>query len=307
LIQNGLLSPVCAEDPDEAVELSLFIQPRAALVDLDEPRALDLISQLHEVSPGTRVVALSEPGSDAPERAVEALASGAVAAVPKGSAGDLRIALDCASSDSPVISPEAAGKLLNSYMELRSVRHRYEMATIKALAGALEVRDFATGMHLHRSTHLAAACTEAIDDKLARDEGVTYGFMLHDVGKIGVPDGILNKPGPLDKRELEIMRRHPEMGVQITDPISLGESAKEVILSHHERWDGRGYPYGLHREDIPLTARIFSVADTFDAMTSDRPYRSALSRDDAVAYIRNQAGKAFDPGVADVFINLTAA
>jgi HD-GYP domain-containing protein (c-di-GMP phosphodiesterase class II) len=133
---------------------------------------------------------------------------------------------------------------------------------------------------------------------------VEYGVMLHDIGKIAVPDGILLKPGPLSPDEWKIMRKHPEMGRRLIEHIPFLRGAVPVVYHHHERWDGTGYPDGLRGEDIPLGARIFAVADAFDAMTYDRPYSRAIPVASARAEIERCAGTHFDPSVAATFLSL---
>ncbi|MGH2734452.1 MAG: HD-GYP domain-containing protein, partial [Actinomycetota bacterium] len=129
-------------------------------------------------------------------------------------------------------------------------------------------------------------------------------FMLHDVGKIGVPDSILQKPGPLTSNEWVIMRSHPELGVKIVEPIGFSSTTTDIILRHHERWDGLGYPNGLRGLEIPLAARAFAIVDAYDAMTSNRPYRDAMTEDEAIAVIESERGRAFDPDIVDVFMSL---
>ena len=177
--------------------------------------------------------------------------------------------------------------------------------TVRALAAALELRDDQTGAHAERVTELALHLAERVAPELVSDTELEYGFLLHDLGKIGVPDAIVLKPGPLDDDEMETMRRHVELGEQIVERIPyLGGLARGVIAAHHERWDGNGYPRGLAGEDIPLPARIFAVVDAFDAMTNDRPYRKALAVEEALREIRAGAGTQFDPDVVRAFAAL---
>jgi ribonuclease P protein subunit RPR2 len=138
--------------------------------------------------------------------------------------------------------------------------------------------------------------------ELAGDPSAEYGFLLHDVGKIGIPDRVLQKPGPLDESERALMQTHTLLGEQVLGVVAFlqGEGVR-VVRSHHERWDGEGYPDGLVGDEIPLGARIFAVADTLDAITSDRPYRAAGPWSDAHEEIVRQSGKQFDPGVVDAF------
>jgi HD-GYP domain-containing protein (c-di-GMP phosphodiesterase class II) len=133
---------------------------------------------------------------------------------------------------------------------------------------------------------------------------ISQGALLHDIGKIGVPDAILHKPGPLTEEEWEVMRRHPQIGLHMVSGIEHLTEARTIILHHHERFDGNGYPLGLRGEAITLGARIFTVADTLDAITQDRPYRAARSFDQAREEILRHRGTQFDPDVVDVFLSL---
>jgi diguanylate cyclase (GGDEF)-like protein len=174
--------------------------------------------------------------------------------------------------------------------------------TVATLASALESKDFGTGLHSQRVQRYAIELAEAIEPQLLLDPSVEYGFLLHDVGKIGIPDHVLQKRGPLDDSELRLMRTHTVLGEQLLRDVDLlhGDGLR-VVRCHHERWDGLGYPDGLVRAEIPLAARVFSVADALDAMTSDRPYRPARTWDDAAAEILAERGRQFDPDVVDAF------
>jgi ribonuclease P protein subunit RPR2 len=175
--------------------------------------------------------------------------------------------------------------------------------TVFALASALESKDTGTRAHSHRVQAFALELARTIDTTLIEDPAVEYGFLLHDVGKIGIPDRILLKPGPLTDAELRLMRSHTLLGEQMLDGVAfLQGDGLRVVRSHHERWDGGGYPDGLEGEEIPLGARIFSVADSLDAMTSDRPYRAAQHWASAREEIVGQSGTQFDPRVIDAFL-----
>ena len=188
---------------------------------------------------------------------------------------------------------------------LEQLRESYG-TTVRALAAALELRDDQTGGHAERVAGLALRLAELAAPDLAADPELEYGFFLHDLGKIGVADAILLKPGPLDAGEMDAMRGHPLLGQRIVARIPyLGGLARQIVLSHHERWDGEGYPHGLAGTEIPLAARIFAVVDAFDAMTNDRPYRTALPPEAAIAEIERGAGTQFDPTVVKAFIALT--
>ncbi len=205
-----------------------------------------------------------------------------------------------------------AQELRHLHGEERAQRRRAEEAlaqlndsyntTVRALAAALELRDDQTGAHAERVAGLAMRLAREVAPGLAADTELEYGFLLHDLGKIGIPDAILLKPGPLDEAEMETMRYHTVLGERIVAGIPfLGRLGRQVVAAHHERWDGTGYPYRLSGSEIPLPARIFALADSFDAMTNDRPYRRALSVEVALAEIAKAAGSQFDPALAEAF------
>ncbi|MGQ0668825.1 MAG: HD-GYP domain-containing protein [Actinomycetota bacterium] len=186
---------------------------------------------------------------------------------------------------------------------LRDLEEAY-LATMKTLAQVIEAKDLTTRGHLDRTHDYGLALARKIAPELADSPELGYGFFLHDIGKVGIPEHILCKPGPLSRDEWDIMKSHPTIGAQIVAPIRFLGRAVETIQHHHERFDGKGYPKGLRGEEIPLSARIFAVADSFDAMTSDRPYRSALATDRALEEIQAGAGSQFDPEVVGPFLVL---
>ena len=186
---------------------------------------------------------------------------------------------------------------------LDSLKKTY-LGVVHGMAQLVEARDEYTRYHLERTRGYASALAQVIDISLAAPE-VAHGYLLHDVGKAGVPDAILSKPGALTNEEKRVMRSHPIHGIQIVEPMGfLVPEALAVIRHHHERFDGDGYPDGLRGERIPLAARIFSVADAFDAMTTDRPYRSALSNEEAVRRLNAESGTQFDPDIVSAFVEL---
>ncbi|MTD44987.1 HD domain-containing protein [Conexibacter sp. W3-3-2] len=175
------------------------------------------------------------------------------------------------------------------------------MATVRALANAVERRDAYTGKHAERVAAYGLEFARAAGLKLAEDPEIEFGFLLHDVGKVGVPDAILFKPAPLDDAERRLMERHPVIGDEILREIDFLGVAKEVVRSHHERWDGTGYPDGLAGEAIPPAARIFAVADTLDALTTARPYRPGRSFAVAREIIVAGSGTQFDPAAVEAY------
>jgi ribonuclease P protein subunit RPR2 len=208
---------------------------------------------------------------------------------------------------SAAILDRAIRYAVQNHAALRALHDSYRV-TVRALAAALELRDDETGAHASRVTELALRLARRVAPELADDPEVEYGFLLHDIGKIGVPDSILLKPDRLDPAELGRIQRHVTLGRQILAEVPyLKGTAAEIAAAHHERWDGTGYPNQLRGEQIPLAARIFSVVDTFDAITNDRPYRRAQTVEFALAEIRRGSGTQFDPGIVDAFVALLTA
>ena len=175
------------------------------------------------------------------------------------------------------------------------------ITTVRALANAVEARDAYTGKHAERVAAYGLSLARALGSRLADDPEIEFGFLLHDIGKVAVPDAILYKPEPLTEPERHLMERHTVIGVQILRGVDFLGEAKAVVRSHHERWDGKGYPDGLARDDIPLAARVFAVADTLDALTTDRPYRPASPLCASREIINSLTGTQFDPTVVEAF------
>jgi HD-GYP domain-containing protein (c-di-GMP phosphodiesterase class II) len=177
------------------------------------------------------------------------------------------------------------------------------LETIRSMAFVVEAKDAYTGQHLERCRVYGLAVMDRLG--ITSDYAdAQYGFLLHDSGKVGVPDSILDKPGPLTSAQWRVMRTHPLIGYQMVAGIPFLANAAEIVRSHHEMWDGSGYPEGLARDDIPLPARVFSVVDAYDAMTTNRPYRAALPAEHAADEIGRMAGSQFDPEVARAFVEL---
>ena len=186
--------------------------------------------------------------------------------------------------------------------ELRASR----LQIVQCLGRAAEYKDNETGRHVIRMSLYAQQLALAAGCSAAWAEDLLHAAPMHDIGKIGIPDAVLLKPGPLDAPEWEVMRTHPHIGAEIigNHGAHVLQLARSIALAHHEKWDGSGYPHGLAGEAIPLEARICAIVDVFDALTSTRPYKKPWSTEDAVAHIQSQAGKHFEPRLVELFVAL---
>ncbi len=224
-----------------------------------------------------------------------------------GELADARAELDAherASSQKELQLERYAADLRETFKEERARTHEVQdsyAATVRALSNAVEARDAYTGKHAERVTAYGIAIAQALGIPEAELAELEFGFLLHDIGKVAIADAILYKPGALNDEERALMHQHPRIGAEIVSGVEFLHEAAAVIRSHHERWDGQGYPQGLAREKIPLAARVFSVADVLDALTTDRPYRPASSLALARKTISAEAGRQFDPRVVAAF------
>jgi putative nucleotidyltransferase with HDIG domain len=189
---------------------------------------------------------------------------------------------------------------------LQQIERSYEV-TLQALGAAIDLRDNETAGHSQRVCRYSLEIAQALGWSEKQLSGLARGAYLHDIGKLGIPDGILLKPGPLSTDERTVMQRHVEIGFNLVADIPFLAGAAEIILTHHERYDGSGYPCGLKGDDILPSARIFAIADSFDAITSDRPYRRASSFESGRAIIRNCSGTQFDPQAVNAFLAIDEA
>jgi diguanylate cyclase (GGDEF)-like protein/putative nucleotidyltransferase with HDIG domain len=178
------------------------------------------------------------------------------------------------------------------------------LATIEALALAIDAKDQTAQAHIRRVQVYAAGLAAALGMDEREIQGVKTAALLHDIGKLAVPEHILSKPGPLTQEEFQKIRAHPQVGAEIIGAVPFPYPVAPIILSHHERWDGNGYPRGLQGDEIPLGARVLSVVDHFDAMTSDRPYHKAMSPESAIELLKQESGTVHDPVVVETFIRL---
>jgi len=180
------------------------------------------------------------------------------------------------------------------------------LATIEALALAIDAKDQTAQSHIRRVQVYATSIARGLGMSETEIQGVKTAALLHDIGKLAVPEHILSKPGPLTQEEFQKIRVHPQVGAEIISAVPFPYPVAPLILSHHERWDGKGYPQGLTAEEIPLGARILSVVDYFDALTSDRPYHKAMTQEAALALLQQEAGRALDPTVVTMFLKMEA-
>ena len=192
---------------------------------------------------------------------------------------------------------------LRVYRQARRMANLH-LATVEALAIAIDAKDQTGHHHIPRVQIYARGLARAVGMSESEIEGLKIATLLHDIGKLAVPEHILAKPGPLTAEEFQKVRVHPQVGAGIIGSVPFPYPVAPLILSHHERWDGRGYPSGLKGTDIPLGARVLSLVDYFDALTSERPYHHAMSVDNAVGLLQSEAGKALDPRLVDTFLRL---
>jgi putative nucleotidyltransferase with HDIG domain len=208
------------------------------------------------------------------------------------------------------IALERSLLLVESRQQARQIKAAYDTLeatydqTLAALMTALDARDRETEGHSLRVSHLAGKLGEAVGLSHHELKALERGSLLHDIGKIGISDTILHKPGQLDENEWKIMRLHPDIGARIVEGIPFLQETIPVIRYHQERWDGSGYPIRLTGEEIPFLARLFAVVDAFDALTSNRPYRQKVSADEALQFLRKEAGILFDPKIIATFEEL---
>ena len=289
----------------DAEEFQLVISDIA----MERMSGLDLIPHVRRLAPETLIIMVS--GSQTVESAVAAMRAGAFDYLMKPfDLEHVEVAVRRALEHQQLL---ASKRSYEDYLE-RMIRHRTTQldralrsledayrTTLEALINALETRDQETHGHSER----VVAFSLRLGQELGLDEkqlcALEFGALLHDIGKIGVPDAILRKPSALNDSEWTEMRKHPLYGQQILSGIEFLKGAALVVAQHHEKWDGTGYPLGLRGEEIDLNARIFAVADAFDAITSDRVYRKAKSYEAAAAELGEWAGRQFDPRVVEAF------
>ncbi len=287
----------CAASAREAMERLLQQVYDIMICDVFMPgeNGLDLLQKSREFYPDMPVVLITAYGSI--ELARNALSSGASDFITK----------PCSANDLPIViernlTRHACDKKAN--VQTRIALQSSQENVLSALLTALHTRDTETQGHSERVTAYTMEMAEMLNLSPSDMYHIERGALLHDIGKIGIPDAILLKPGKLTPEEWVEMKKHPEIGYEMCRKINTLQQASQIVLHHHEMWDGGGYPFALKGEEIPLGARLFAVADTLDAMTSNRPYREALPFAVAQEEIKRFSGKQFDPDVVELFLSV---
>jgi response regulator RpfG family c-di-GMP phosphodiesterase len=300
-----------AYDVIEAERALAECRPDAILLDIGLPGidGIFYLERLRETPVTSKIPIVAISGSDEAGRAAKAAGADAFARKPFSPLELLALVTPLLKNGFGAMEMErdvVDAADLNRLIEIGRRQHQLlneaYAQTVAVLASALESRDFGTSRHSRRVTSYATRLTLEVAPRLLDDPSLEWGFLLHDVGKIGIPDGILLKPGRLTPLERRRMQEHAELGERLLAHVPLlNQEGARVIRSHHERWDGNGYPDRLSEEAIPLGARIFAVVDSLDAMTDERPYRAPVSWEVAVEEILRGRGGQFDPDVVDGF------
>lgn len=311
----GYAKPLTTTDPREAIELYSDARPDLVLLDLRMPQmdGFQVMERLSELDAGGHYVPILVLTAD-PTREVKkrALLNGAKDLLTKPfdySEVLLRIR-NLLTTRFLQLDLQKQNELLDQRVRERTAElEEARLEVLERLGRAAEFRDDDTGQHTRRVGEFSARVASRLDLPEERVELVRLAAPLHDIGKIAIPDSILLKPGKLTPEEWEVMKTHTTAGARLLAGSSseLLQVAERIALSHHERWDGGGYPHGLAGEAIPLVARIVAVVDVFDALRSDRPYRSAWPLERVVAHIRQESGSHFDPRVAGAFLDWVEA
>jgi response regulator RpfG family c-di-GMP phosphodiesterase len=303
---------VAAHDVIEAERLLVESHPDAILLDIGLPGidGIFYLERLRETPQTSKIPIVAISGSEEAGRTARAVGAESFLRKPFSPLELIALVTPLIPQDG-FAGPDGSRDVvdvadLNRLIEIGRRQHQLLSEaygqTVAVLASALESRDFGTSRHSRRVTSYATRLTLEVAPRLLDDPSLEWGFLLHDVGKIGIPDGILLKPGRLTTTERRRMQEHAELGERLLAHVPLlNQEGSRVIRSHHERWDGNGYPDRLSQESIPLGARIFAVVDSLDAMTDTRPYRAPVSWEAAAEEIHRCRGTQFDPDVVDGF------
>ena len=296
---------VTADSVEEALERFSERTFDIVVTDIRMPgtSGIDLLKSIKEQDPEVQVIVMT--GSPNLDFAVEAIRSNADDYLIKPFELDqFSHAVQRAGSHRNLLKENRAYRqnLESKVQEQARQIERLFLDGLSALAAAIEARDGYTGGHLDRVTDYALSTGAEMDLNRAQMWNLWLGSLFHDVGKLAIPDAILNKPGPLTRAEYDYMKKHPELGVRVIEKVSFLQPAARAILDHQERWDGKGYPRGIGGDEISIEGRILAVCDAFDAMLTDRPYRSARSEVEAVDELNRCSGTQFDPSVVTAFL-----
>jgi putative two-component system response regulator len=307
-------SILIADDEPAALRILRRVLEGAGYVVLEASDGDEVRSLLAETTPELLILDISMPGADGIALSREVKSNPATSLIPvvhvTGSTSRAeRIAALEAGSDEFVAKPFDFEELLTRVRSLLRTRRLTAQlvsaeAVLVALARTVEQRDLYTERHLLRVAQRAVAVGQSLGVPPAALETVRLGGMLHDLGKIAVPDRVLLKRGPLSRREFDLIKLHPGAGAEIVRPLGSFSAPEPVVLHHHERFDGSGYPHGLRGASIPLAARIVAVADAFDAMTTDRPYRASLAVGESLQRLRDGRASQWDPDAIDAFLSI---
>ncbi|TGK01794.1 response regulator [Leptospira langatensis] len=281
-----------AKDGAKAIELAILEKPNLILLDVMMPgmSGHETCQKLRNDPATSRIPVIFVTAMAEEEDETDGFESGAVDYITKP------------------VSPAIVKARVRTHLslvrndELKETR----LQIIQRLGLAAEYKDNETGLHVIRMSHYSQTLASAMGYSPEVAENILHASPMHDIGKIGIPDSILQKPGKLTPEEWDIMKKHPSIGAEIIGDHDshLLQIAKSIAQNHHEKWDGTGYPNGLKEEEIPMEARIVALADVFDALTTERPYKKAWEIPDAIEYIRENSGKHFDPGLVPVFLDL---
>lgn len=309
----------CVSDTAEVFKTALRRDVQVILLDLNMPRVsgISILQVLGEVLPDVPTIVLT--ASDKLDRSIEAMKHGAFHYLVKPIRWDeLLLYIDKAVKQHKMLMErrrlameniryqaileeqvaERTAELQNALGRLREVH----IETILAMASAIEAKDVYTQGHCKRVHDFSMALAKAVKLSPGDLSALEYGSLLHDIGKIGIPEAVLNKPGKLDDDEFMLIQTHPLVGARIVERVEFFKDALIVVRHHHERIDGKGYPDGIEGDGVPVIARIAAIADAYDAMTSDRPYRKGLPAEEAVRRLQEGRGTQFDGELVDTFI-----
>jgi putative two-component system response regulator len=304
------------DDPDLREALSSFLKLEGYQI----ATAIDGIEAMHQVlreQPDLILLDVSmPPGPDGYEVCRQIKGDQRTAHIPvtfltyQGALDERKRGIEVGASDylSKPVNFDVLEEHVRSQLIVRKQPKQFETAesVLFTLAQTAEAKDAYTTGHLRRMEYYSRRLAMAVGVKGQDLQAIRYGAILHDVGKLRISEAILTKPGPLTPEEFAVLKSHPEHGAQMISHLRFADKVTPIVLGHHEKWNGRGYPHNLSGEDIPLGARIVAIADAYDAMTTDRPYRRALPQQEALRRLQNRSGDQWDPKLAPLFCTLMA-